>query len=415
MEDKGKNLKLDLYNISPKTGLGTIGIYYSKKGKVKRFPSSVKCSTNHWDRKKNEVKKGGISESDKAIVDTLYNKVSQIITDHQFRFNELPSVDFITDHLDKPEDTSINVHDLYEEFINDYAKDLSNSKKNEYSLTGKYILTVDKMNKYNLNLYNFNYSFLQKFKEYMKKERGNKNRSINIRITNLITFANWINRKEIKNTIKTELWQKLDDNSVLDVTCLERKELDAILNYEVEKGINKNLERKEITTRDLIITLSHTGMRCGDLKQISRKNIVDNCLEYYPKKTRKKGIIAIVPITKPVREILEKYNYKLPQYSDRVLNEYIREFCGKIKLLQKEIAHTTLVGDDPVTEMKQKYTVLDSHAIGRKTFINLCIEKRVQLTSIAGMTGHTKIDTIMKFYADKHANKQTALSEVFKM
>ena len=415
MEDKGKNLKLDLYNISPTTGLGTIGIYYSKKGKVKRFSTSVKVHPDSWNGKKREVIKGGISESDRAIIGTLYNKISKIITDHQFKFNELPSIDFIIQNLEKPEDTSINVHDLYQEFIQDYAKDLSDSKKKEYALTGKYLHIVDKINKYNLNLYNFNYSFLQKFKDYLKKVRGNKNESINIRITNLITFSNWINRKEIKNTIKTEFWEKMDKNSIIDVTCLERKELEAILNYEVEKGINKNLERKELTTRDLIITLSHTGMRCGDLKQISRKNIVDNCLKYYPNKTKKKGIFAIVPITKPVREILEKYDYTLPNYSDRVLNEYIREFCGKIEILKQEISHTTLVGDNPVTEMKPKFTVLDSHAIGRKTFINLCIERRVQLTTIAGMTGHTKIDTIMKFYADKHANKQTALSDVFEM
>ena len=414
MEDKSKNLKLDLYNISDKTGKGNLVIYYSKKGVIKRIPSSVKCHPDFWDKKNKEVKKGGITESDRAIVYTIYNKVAKIITDYQFKFNELPAADFVSQKLEKPDDLSVNIHELYNEFLLDYVKTLSTSKQELYKYLGEYIKEVDKRNKYNLNLFNFNYSFIQKFKTYLLEERGNQNSTVNQKISDLITFVSWINKNEIKNSIKTELWQKLENNSVEDFICLERKELDAILAYNPENTIHLHSRKREQKTKDIIVFLSHTGMRVGDMKNITKNNIIDDCLNYIPEKTKRKKIRAIVPLTKPVREILERYNYKLPFYAER-LNPNIKLLCEKIDLLKEHIIHTTLVNNEPVTESVPKFSVLDSHAVGRKTFINLCIERKVQLTTIAGMTGHRQIDTIIKHYADKHANKQTALEEVFEM
>lgn len=157
-------------------------------------------------------------------------------------------------------------------------------------------------------------------------------------------------------------------------------------------------------------------MRIGDMQNITKHNIKNGCIDFVPQKTKRKKIRAIVPITKPVAEILERYQYKLPFYvSDRALSDSLTKFCAKIKELQHEVSYIEVVKNKQVTKVGPKFSILDSHAVGRKTFINLCIERKVQLTAIAGMTGHTEIDTIIKYYADKHANKQTALAEVFEM
>lgn len=417
MKDKAKNLKMDLYNISATTGLGTLVVYYSKKGKIKRFPTSVKCHPNNWDKKNREVLKGGISAEERAIVETLYNKINKIITDYQFKYNDLPSVEHISQQTQKPEEAE-NIHTLYKEFVEDHAKTLSYTKKSAFKVLGELLLAVDKKHKYHLNLHNLNYTFIQKFKTYCLDVKKNQNSTINLRITDLITFVNWINRKEIKHTIKSELWQKLDDNSVQDFTCLERDELNAILSYDVKKE-HKDDDQEEMErmqqTKDIIVFLSHTGMRVGDMELINKHNIIDGCINFTPSKTKRKKIQAIIPITKQVREILERYDYKLSLIPMRSINRCIRRFCSNIKELQKKIVNKKVVDNEEVTEVVPKYSILDSHAIGRKTFINLCIERKVQLTTIAGCTGHSKIDTIIEFYADKHANKQTALSEVFEM
>lgn len=416
MEDKGKNLKLDLYNISGTTGLGTLGIYYSKAGKVKRFPSSVKIHKDNWEKKNREVKKGGISDTDKAIVDTIYYRLQKIITDHQFQFNELPAVEHITEKLDKPTDLSTDIHKLYAEFLEDYVKPLSTSKQDLYRFTGQFLKDTDKRNKYNLNLHNFNYNFIQKFKAYLQDVRGNQNSTINIRIGDLITFVGWLDRREIKHSIKTQLWQKMEDNSVEDFTCLERKELEAIMAY-VPNEKKEQSRVREQKTKDIIVFLSHTGMRIGEIRYLKKHNFdfEKNEINFIPRKTRRKKIRAIIPITRPVREILERYNYELPTFAERFVNPYIRMLCEKIDILHELIEHNKIVNGKQVTEMVPKYSILDSHAVGRKTFINLCLERKVQLTTIAGMTGHKKIDTIMQHYANKHLNKQTALDEVFEM
>lgn len=116
-----------------------------------------------------------------------------------------------------------------------------------------------------------------------------------------------------------------------------------------------------------------------------------------------------------MRDILNRYNYHLPYYEDRYLTERIQELCSQIPSLQKEISYTFVEGAEVKEKKVPKYSVLTSHCIGRKTFINICIQSNIPITNILGMTGHTKIDTIIKSYADKWANNLPQLSKAFEM
>ena len=415
--DKTKNLKRDIYNISKNTGLAQIVIYYSSQSKVKRFSTGVKCIPENWDKKKCDIGKGKISKTEKAIVDNLYNNIYKIITDYQYQYNLLPPIDFIEAKLKKPVDTSENIFKLYDEFLKWKIKTTEYKTSKLYSETGRFLKEVDKRHKYKLNLHNLNYDFIQKFISYLVDVRGNQNSSVNIRLGDLKAFVEWLNKKEIPHSIKPDLWEKVENNSAEDFTCLERNELNAILHYQPDPNDNLKTRMREERTRDLIIFLSHTGLRVGDIKSINKHSInkEKNLIQIEPEKTKRKRIKAIIPITKPVWEILEKYEYKPPFYNTKSLTANIRRLCKKIKELQTEIEYIKVVKNQPTKKYVPKFSVLDSHAIGRKTFINLCIEKRVQLTTIAGMTGHKNIDSIMKHYADKHANKQTALNDVFEI
>lgn len=251
--DKSKNLKRDLYNISKKTGKGKIGIYYSYRGKVKRFPTGIECLPEHWEKKECQILKGGVSESDRAIVDNLYNTINGIINEHLFKFNQLPSTEYISENIEKPEEASENIHKLFAEFVEYKKNTVAKSTSDKFVHIGKFLKETDKRNKYNLNLNNFNYNFIEKFTSYLIDVRGNQNSSVIVRINDLKGFVKWINKKEIPNTIKPELWEVPVDNSAEDFTCLERNELNAIMKYEPNPADNPLIQKREQKAKDIIV------------------------------------------------------------------------------------------------------------------------------------------------------------------
>lgn len=397
--DAAKNIKRMLYNISPKTGKGSIVIYYSNLGKIKRFPTGVKLPVKEWDAKNHKPRRGALRIQDETIVDNLYNRLISLITQHQIEYSgSLPPINYLEAGLSKPEPVT-DVHKLFSEFIEERKnnKRLSKSSIDYYEFAGKLMLEADKHFKYFLNLDNFNYSFIEKYIDYCLNEKGNAFSTINQRIEVFITFVKWLDRKEIKHKIKPDTWEKLDKTKA-DTLCLERDELNEILQYHPKT-------KREERTKDIIVFLSHTGMRQIDAKNLTKDLVLNDCLEFYPQKTIRKNIKVVVPISKPVRKILEKYKYTVPIYSPKYLSEYIKEFCSQIPLLKKNIVYKG--------KKVPKYSALTSHSVGRKTFINLVIQEGVPLPTLMGFTGHTHIDTVLKSYIDKHINNLPQLEKVF--
>ena len=133
--------------------------------------------------------------------------------------------------------------------------------------------------------------------------------------------------------------------------------------------------------------------------------IDNNCLVFYPNKTKGKNLKAVVPISKIVKEILERYNYKLPVIKRSNLTIYIKKLCGNIESLKKNIMYKG--------KLVPKYSILSTHNVGRKTFINLCVQQQLPISTIMGYTAHSSYDTIIKSYMDKHVNNTVQLSKVF--
>lgn len=392
--DASKNLSRKLYNISKTTGKGAIYIYYSLNGKIKKFPTGVKVLEQKWDYLTEKPKRGSLTDSEIAIIDNLYNKVLDIITKYQFQYNTLPNIEHLEESLEKPTD-KVDVFELFEDYVKYQESRNEHNTVLTYSTTLTALKKVTEHYKYKLTLDNFNNIFIQKFIDYHLTELKSANSTINLRIEKLISFVNHITDNDVKHTIKTSKWKKLKEEKI-DLLCLEKNELEAIINY-----VPKNISEQKV--KDIIIILSHTGMRKGDLKLINKENVVNGNLVFNPEKV--KNVTCIVPISKSLKEVIERYNYKLPTLSKNYLNTSIQKLCKNIELLKKEIVHEG--------EKVPKHSVLTSHEIGRKTFINLCIQAAIPLPTLMGFTGHTKLDNLLKSYLDKHQNALPQLSKVF--
>lgn len=410
---KVKNLSLRIYNISKKTNAGKLYVVYSHMGKEKYFPTNVSLHSDKWDAQSKEPAHKALSATEISLVDELYDKIAKLIRDYQFKNdNVLPSIQYLEEHINKKEHPT-DIHELYQQYLQTCEKKLAEGTITAYRIAGDLLKEVDKHYNHHLNLSNFNYSFIQRFVEYCQhvKENKNSNTTVSYRISIFKGFVTYLNKMEIKHGIKTDNWDVIDKAASASATllCLERDELNQVLAH-------KPSGKREQKIKDIIVFLSHTGMRVSDSSKITLDHIKEDFIDYIPEKTKKRvkgGVRAVVPISKPVREVLKRYG-GVPPYMDKSnVQKSIRKFCAKIPLLQENIRYIEVDGTEEKEVFVPKYSVLTSHAVGRKTFINLCIQAGVPIPTVMGMSGHLTMDTVIKSYLNKHQNSLPQLSKVF--
>ncbi|HEY0741804.1 MAG TPA: hypothetical protein VGD40_10085 [Chryseosolibacter sp.] len=153
-----------------------------------------------------------------------------------------------------------------------------------------------------------------------------------------------------------------------------------------------------VRVRDLAVLQCSTGLRISDRKRID-KNITGNKIKIEAQKTRS----AIeIPITPQVREILERYNYELPQISEQNYRQGIKDIHKKLFPEQSvQVREGNTYKDVFVWEE------ISSHDMVR-TFITLSAERGMPINAIAKITGKS-VATLLKNYlveSQKVADKE---------
>lgn len=120
--------------------------------------------------------------------------------------------------------------------------------------------------------------------------------------------------------------------------------------------------------RDLFLFQCYTGLAYSDLMSFSYKNCeeIDGKLFYHAKRT-KTDTDFVFQILEPAKEILEKYDYELPQISNQKYNDYLKVVGG-------------LVG----------VPSLHSH-MGRATAATLFLSKGMPINIVSRVLGHTTL------------------------
>jgi integrase len=113
------------------------------------------------------------------------------------------------------------------------------------------------------------------------------------------------------------------------------------------------------------------------------------------KNRRKTDVQSVIPILDVAREILEKYNYKLPILSNQKYNCYLKEL-GDICDIEQEL-HTHLA---------------------RHTMATICINNGIDVNVIAKILGHSTIKTTLTIYAqfltETVSKEKDKLNDIFK-
>jgi integrase len=211
-----------------------------------------------------------------------------------------------------------------------------------------------------------------------------------------------------------------------DVVYLTVKQLEDFWHHQKQALLHEKqpgrttIKKSYVQVRDMFMFMCATALRYSDLFQVKKEESfrdflrvetledgsVEEHLVMFPKKTAKKSVKVMIPVTPIVKAILERNDYKFKRMKDSFFRDLLREYCNDIPSFQAPVTKFELQGTDRST-VKNKETgdkikfweALGSHT-GRRTWTNFAFQSDWKIPEIAGVTGHISLNTLMT-YASK--------------
>ena len=154
--------------------------------------------------------------------------------------------------------------------------------------------------------------------------------------------------------------------------------------------------------RDIFIFQTLIGCRVSDLYRLTKRNIVNEAIEYIPKKTREGNPVTVrVPLNSKAKIILARYK----DYEGAKLFPFISEqkYNVAIKRIFQEAGVDRVVTIlDPLTHDEVKrpiYEVASSH-LARRTFIGNIYKKVKDPNLVSALSGHKEGSRAFRRYRD---------------
>lgn len=128
--------------------------------------------------------------------------------------------------------------------------------------------------------------------------------------------------------------------------------------------------------RDYFLISSYTGLRISDLYTLNSDHISDDkktiTLHTFKGRKTKADNEVVIPILPELTEILERYDYQLPEcLSEQKHNDYIKEICKLAKVDRKVLHKESIKGEIKETKIPI-WSKVTNHT-GRFTFINFML------------------------------------------
>lgn len=181
------------------------------------------------------------------------------------------------------------------------------------------------------------------------------------------------------------------DNIYLSVDEIQRL-------YDIDfsdEAIASRIDSKSMIeqTRDLFVVACWTGLRFGDWKDLSKADLTADTMTITTSKTNKTVVIPLHPL---VKNIIRKYDGKLPQAVDKTHALKQIRMCGELANISEEISLSRVVGGRTIIRREPKYNFIMNHTARRAFATNMYLYG-VQSISIMSITGHTTEANFMKY------------------
>lgn len=240
-------------------------------------------------------------------------------------------------------------------------------------------------------------NFYDSLVSFYFNELDMSNNTVGNQIKNLKAFLHWI-IKRYKIKLDISEFKVLRERTTIIYHSQEELEriykLDFPSDEELKEKYNaiwQKLYKREfpgrgplLQGRDLHVFECQTSLRVSDRKRLSKEHIFGSVIKMTAYKNKKSVFIPLTPIA---RQILEKYDYKLPAMSDVRTNEYIKAIC-LIAGIDYEVETVEYKGGNKIYTKTPKWQLITNHT-AVKTFISHCGEKGISAKIVSEITGKT--------------------------
>ena len=208
---------------------------------------------------------------------------------------------------------------------------------------------------------------------------------------------------------------------------LTKEELEGLYNMELV-----GLEEK---VRDAFLVACYTGQRYSDFSQLNPTcfgTTFDDKMVIRIVQTKTKTPVVIPILDNKLKTILEKYNYKIPEITDQVMNRYIKHIGEKLSHTVKSLGQdvkTILTKQERIAEenktktfrydeegnaIKYKWELIATHTGRRTCATNMYLSKKYDTREMMLVTGHKKYENFIKYIKlslDEEAHKLAIASD----
>jgi integrase len=229
---------------------------------------------------------------------------------------------------------------------------------------------------------------------------GKSDETIFKEIAVLKTFLHWsVDREYNTNTKFIKQFKTFE--KVKDVLSLTEEELFTIFKLPLTNKVH-------LQVRDMFCFACFTGLRYSDVLQVSPNKIIDSTLTLNQIKTTDKVTVQLV---KFAVEILERNDYRFPQFSNFYVNKVLRKIAAEAKF-ERITSKLMISGKNRREEEKPLKDAISFH-IGRKTYVTLSLKRGVRHEIVMSQTGHKDLKTLQKYIAVSNAMIAEELSQAW--
>ena len=345
-----------------------LSIIINSQRKVITLDRRIKASS--FNAKTQKVRKNPeVNEYIEAVKTKVYSQETEMMK----RGITITLDSFIDIYKNGFKSNVISVIQLFKEH-NEGLVDKINKGQITATTLNKYVVTMDYLSKFISTNYNkpdmlikdITPKFVEDFFSFLLDSMSNNTAIQKMKqfkkILRLAMDEGYISSMPYKMTLRKE------DKEIIPLTI---KELRIIRNKEISI---KRLER----VRDLFIFECYTGLAYSDMVNLSKDDIIlDNeGNEWIIKDRQKTKVTSTIPLLPIAKEILIKYNGKLPTLCNQKYNAYLKEL-GDICGINKD---------------------LHSH-LARHTFATILLNTGVDMVSVSKILGHANSRITERVYA----------------
>jgi hypothetical protein len=271
-------------------------------------------------------------------------------------------------------------------FVDEYIHQSSITKKpgviRGYRDTRNKLVNFEQDTHYKLTFRSINLKFYYKFVDYLAKKGVGLNTIGQKHIKNLKAILHAADRRSISinKEVDDPEFKKLSAET--DKIYLTEDEVKLL--YELDLTNNKRLDR----VRDVFLLGCKTAKRFGDYSILRKEHLKEHEGKFFiDMRMQKTGGRVVVPVSRIVLEILEKYEFDLPRkITNQKTNNYLKEL-GKLAGIDAEEVYTEYVGLERKSVIKKRFEMITTHTARRTGATNMYLAG-IPSHSIMKLTGH---------------------------